>query len=120
MNILQNINVFQINLMHILVIGPLLFYIGYNQKSNTEKVYHMIFTLIIMLPFMVSYPSLEFKSSKDVNRIIHLILYTSLGYYIYKKKNDLPIVAFILMKYTGLAIISIHIYLAFEKYKKYY
>ena len=120
MNILQNINVFQINLMHILVIGPLLFYIGDRQKNNSEQVYHMIFTLIIMMPFMVGFPSLDFKSSRDINRATHLLLFTSLGYYIYKEKNDLPIIVFDIMKYLGLAIVSIHIYLAFEKYKKYY
>jgi len=120
MNILQNINVFQINLMHILIIGPLLFYIGDKKQNNSELVYNMILTLVIMMPFMVGFPSLDFKSSRDINQATHLLLFTAVGYYIYKEQNDLPIIIFDLMKYTGLVIITIHIYLAFEKFKKYY
>lgn len=45
-----NINIgksFWINIIHILVIGPLLFYIGYKGK-NTERLY---FELLLMLGF---------------------------------------------------------------------
>ena len=120
MNFLQNINTFQINLMHILVIGPLLFYIGNKKKDNSELVYNIIFTLVIMMPFMVRFPSLEYKSSSDYNKTVHLVVFTALGYYIYITKNNLPIIAFEIMKYLGLSIIAIHIYLAIEKYNKYY
>ena len=111
---------FQINLMHVLIIGPLLFYIGSKKKENTNNIYYMILTLILLLPFMVRFPSLNFKSSRDYNRTIHLILFTSVEYYIFKKKNDLPNYVFDILKYSGLAVITIHLYLSFEKYKRFY
>lgn len=120
MNNLQKINIFQINLMHILIIGPLLFYIGKNKKENSESIYYTIITLVCLMPFMVGFPSLEFKSSRDYNQATHLIIFTILGYYIFKKKNELPIIVFDIMKYSGLAVIAIHTYLTFEKYKNYF
>ena len=50
MNTLQKFNIFKVNLMHILFVGPLIFYIGKGKKNNPEIVYHMILALSIMLP----------------------------------------------------------------------
>ena len=72
------------------------------------------------MPFMVGFPSLSFYSTRDYNKAIHLVVFTSIGYYIFKKKNNLSIILFDILKYLGLAIMTIHIYLAFEKYRKLY
>ena len=120
MDFLQQLNVFQINLMHVLVIGPLLIYIGQKGKKNNEAIYYSILTMILLMPFMVELPSLQFKRKKDYINSIHLIIFTWIGYYIYKKKNQLSEISFELMKYFGIATVSIHLYLAYEKYQKYF
>ena len=119
MNTLQKFNMFKVNLMHILFIGPLIFYIGKGKQNNPELVYHMILTLTIMLPFIVRFPSLEFKHSKDYNQITHLVIFTILGYYIYKEGNNLPVVVFDILKFSDLGVTAIHSYLLVEKKKKY-
>ena len=120
MNSLQKLNVFQINLMHILLIGPLLYYIGNNGSKNDESVYYYIITMIILMPFMVGFPSLKFESTRDYINTVHLTVFTYLGYLIYKKKNSLPEYAFEFIKYAGICTVAVHIYLAYEKYKNYF
>ena len=43
--------------MHILLIGPLLFYIGHHGKKTQQIAFNMLATLILIIPFIVYIPS---------------------------------------------------------------
>ena len=45
----QNINYF-----HILLVGPLLTYIGYNGKNNNPKIYNLLFLLSLLIFILVT------------------------------------------------------------------
>ena len=51
MNTLQKFNIFKVNLMHILLIGPLIFYIGTEASSSRSFI---LLGLISILPDIVS------------------------------------------------------------------
>ena len=103
----------QINLMHILIIGPLLFGIGYKQPNNYMNFYKYLTGILIILPFMIHFPKLKPSEwgTKSWIKIIHLILYLPFfGYVAYKQDNS-PEIVFNLLKIMGISVIAIHSYL---------
>ena len=107
----------QINLMHIFVVGPLLFGIGYKQINSYMNFYKYLTAILVILPFMIHFPKLKPSEwgTKSWNKIIHLILYLPfLGYVAYKKDNS-PEIIFNLLKIIGISVISVHSYLFVNK-----
>ena len=101
-----------IYLMHILIIGPLLFGIGYKEHNNYMNFYKYLTGILLVLPFMIHIPKSNPKEwgSKSWNNIIHLIIFTPfLGYVAYHKDNA-PEIVFNLLKILGLCVIIIHTY----------
>jgi hypothetical protein len=103
----------KIYLMHILIIGPLLFGIGYKPMNNYMSFYKYLTGILLILPFMIHFPKAKPSEwgIKSWNNIIHLVIYLPfLGYVAYKKDNS-PELVFSLLKIIGINVIAIHSYL---------
>ena len=106
-----------INLMHILVIGPLLFGIGYKSPNKYMDFYDYLTGILAILPFMVRIP--RSKPSKwdkmSWNSVIHFFAFLPFLGYVAFKRDNAPIFIYNILKILGISIITIHIYLLAEK-----
>ena len=97
-----------INLMHILVQGLLLTYVGY-MKNNTPKfIYYIIGILALLIPFYNHLPRFSFSYWNLINILHYIIIIPSfiyIAYYGYYNKlttnnyNNLFIIGIITMLY---------------------
>ena len=114
----------QVNLLHIFLIGPTLFYIGYNKDKSNNIAKYLISSFAILLPFIVRFPNLD-KLDNWHNYInafhwIFLIpFFVSISYIYILKKEEIHTLytenIYPLLKYTGIIIILTHIYLLYKK-----
>ena len=104
----MNLEMKYINLMHILVQGLLLTYIGYNKNNTPKFIYIIIGILALLIPFYNHLPRLSFSYWNLVNILHYLIIIPSflyVAYYGYQKKlteniyNNLFISGIIIMIY---------------------
>ena len=106
-----------INLMHIIIIGPLLFSIGYKNPGENTEFYQYLKGILGVLPFMLHFQTSKPSkwSKKTWKSIIHLILFLPfLGYVSYMEDNT-PIFIYNILKILGIGIITIHSYLLIKK-----
>jgi hypothetical protein len=108
----------QVNLMHIAVIGPLLYVIGdqAEKKGNVDKwLFHALATLTILIIFIVRPPfPFEFNYRNLVN-ISHYTLILALFGWISYRQNAIDIEILKSMKLLGIVVIAIHLYLLISK-----
>ena len=99
----------QVYLWHMLMISPLLVYIG-NKKENTpENVFNMLGLLTTLIPFVVRIPKFKLDFH-DIALAIHYIGWIPLFLYIAYYKNNLPEIVYPIILYIGLAAFAIHAY----------
>ena len=104
----------QVNLMHILVIGPLLTYIGYHKDKTENMYFDALGGITSLLPFIIRIPS-----GSDYHSIInsvHYLLYIPFFFYVAYKKNELNESLFGLLFGTGVIVILVHLYLLANKF----
>lgn len=110
---------FQVNLLHIFIIGPLLYLIGNNENNNPIKNYYFLQITTAFLLFIVSHPWLKLYNNQITLRNLinasHFILYFPLLLYISINQNNSNKLVFPLIKYLGISVIAIHLYLAIKK-----
>lgn len=106
-----------INLMHIFIIGPLLFGIGYKEPGKNMNFYQYLSGMLVMLPFMLHFPKSKPSEWKkwQWNTVIHLLLFFPFLVYVVLKKDKSPEIIFNLLKIIGICVITTHIYLLAEK-----
>ena len=63
-----------INYFHILIVGPLLTYIGYTAKNNNPKIYDLLFLLSLLVFILVRPPGLKLNYRNTIN-IIHYLMW---------------------------------------------
>jgi len=110
----------QVNLMHVFLIGPVIFGIGYKDPKAYMNLYNYLTILSCMIIFMVRIPEYNWNvwDHKDYWRITHLIGFTTLfGWIAYNKDNSPPFI-YDIIKILGITIIIIHLYLAMKKITK--
>lgn len=103
------------NLMHMLLIGPLLFYIGHYGKKTNQLAFHMLGTLILTIPFIVWIPSFEKMSFRLVLNLAHVLIWMPLFGYIAYKGTTLDNSWFGLLYILGIIVIAVHSYLYASK-----
>lgn len=110
-------NLEQNNLLHILVVGPLLFGIGYKNPNSSMEFYYYLTALTIILPFITELPSLNFEiwEEEEYINIFKLLFLIPFFSFIAYKRDDSPQICFHLLKIIGLAIIVVNCYLFVEK-----
>lgn len=103
----------QVNYMHILLGGPLLFHYGDIMDSIDDKYLGMVKLLFLIIPFIVRFPNLKNMRRSDWINAMHWFLFLPVGLFITSKKR-LPIGVYDLVKYAGIATIAIHMYIIYQ------
>tara|TARA_B110000114_G_C15019512_1_gene368309 strand:- start:294 stop:677 length:384 start_codon:yes stop_codon:yes gene_type:complete len=101
-----------VNLMHILLIGPVMIYINFNRESDLFK--KMLVGISLMIPFIVNVPNI--KKLYITYQFINFVHWTAiLGYFLYVSylfafnKNTSEYI-YISLAIVGVIIILIHLY----------
>ena len=101
-----------VNILHILVIGALLVYIGYFQHKSPTPIYYALGLLGLTIIFLLPLPNLDFTNMRNVLYIIHYILFIpgfiALAYYGLKQKINKE--TYISLGFVGAFIIIYHLY----------
>ena len=61
----------QVNLLHLLVQGPLLAYIGYHKEQTPDKVFTLLLVMGLMIPFIVRFPTKK-NVKADYKKILYM------------------------------------------------
>ena len=101
-----------VNLMHILLIGPIMIYINFNRNSDLFK--KMLVGISVMIPFIVSVPNI--KKLYITYQLINFIHWTAiLGYvlyvsYLFAFNKIVPEYIYISLSIVGVIMILVHLY----------
>ena len=107
----------QVNLMHVFLVGPILFGIGYKNPGENMELYNYLAILSVAMLFMVRIPSYNITKWEyyDYLKATHLLLFTTFFGWIAYKKDTAPEFVYHILKLLGIAIISTHLYLGISK-----
>ena len=101
-----------VNLLHILVIGASLAYIGYFQHKSPQWIYYLLGLLGLTIILLVPVPNLDFSNMRNILYSAHYILFIpgfiALAYY--GLQNKLTKETYVLLGFVGLFIIIYHLY----------
>ena len=115
-------NLYRVNLLHILLIGPLLTYIGYYKKDSNYGLKLALGGIVLMIPFVVRLPDLNnLKNKVHLSNLLHwTLILVFLGYISYKFYNneDIHYQIYNILFVTGIIVIITHIYLIYDKYNQ--
>lgn len=103
----------QVNLMHMIIIGPLLSYIGYNNSNTEDKYFNALTGITSMLPFIVRLP--DGYDYHSLINLSHYLIYIPFFLYVSFKKQKLNKNIFKLLFVLGIIVIIIHSYLLYKK-----
>lgn len=101
-----------VNIMHILIIGASLTYIGYAQNKSPKWIYYLIGLLGLGIIFSVHFPTLNFSNSRNLLYIAHYLLFIPgfLAIAYFGLKNKINKETYILLGFIGAFIIAYHAY----------
>jgi uncharacterized membrane protein len=106
-----------VNILHILVIGALLVYIGYFKAKSPRPIYYALGVLGLAIILFVPFPTLEFTNLRNILNIIHYILFIpgfiALAYFGLQKK--LTKETYRALGFVGAFIIIYHLYKLFTR-----
>ena len=101
-----------VNILHILVIGASLAYIGYFQNSSPKWIYYLLGLLGLTIILLVPLPNLDFSNVRNILYIIHYILFIpcfiALAYYGLQRKINKE--TYVSLGFIGIFIIIYHLY----------
>jgi presenilin-like A22 family membrane protease len=100
-----------VNIVHALVIGPVLIYIGLVKPTQTW-IYYILLAVGILIAVKFVYSLIKQKNDWY---IIHLALFAPLLIYVGIRKNDTPNIGFALMLALGCAASGYHIIRLMQK-----
>ena len=107
----------QVSMMHIILASPILYIYGNDMDEIKDTYLGMFKLLVFMIPFIVRFPNIKDMSRSDWINAAHWFLFLPAGLYlISKKRHDKGI--YDLVKYAGIAVLAIHIYIYITKYAK--
>jgi len=107
-----NLQMKYVNILHILVIGASLVYIGYFQNKSTRPIYYLLGLLGLAIVFFVPFPKLDFTNMRNLLYITHYILFIPgfLGLAYFGLQQKLSKETYITLGFIGLFIIIYHLY----------
>ena len=101
-----------VNLMHILLIGPIMIYINFNRDSDLFK--KMLIGISLMMPFIVTVPNMkklyityQFINFVHWTAILAYFLYVS---YLFAFEKNTPEYIYISLAIVGGIMILVHLY----------
>ena len=101
----------QVNLMHVFIIGPLLYYIGINQQNTNKIAYQLLGGLVLLIPFIVRFPNFKNLDQRNLINAFHWLILISMFSYISYSGNQTDIRLYPILKYIGIGVALIHILL---------
>jgi hypothetical protein len=106
----------QVNLQHVFLIGPLLFYIGTKRDMAPQWSYVALATITAMIPFIVTY-NYTTLSYRSITNAFHYLVWLPLFFYIAWKgyNNKLASWSYPMLQLLGLSAITIHLFLWAQK-----
>jgi hypothetical protein len=106
----------KINLMHVLLIGPLLTYIGFKGKNTPQIFYGALLGLTLLIGFLVRTPGFKLNYRNSISWV-HWVVWSSLFLWISYKQSELPDYMFEIIKYLGIIVILVHVNILYKYYK---
>ena len=107
-----------VNLMHILLIGPIMIYINFNRESDLFK--KMLVGISLTIPFIVSVPNIkklyityQFINFVHWTAILAYFLYVS---YLFAFEKNTPEYIYISLAIVGGIMILVHLYKVIPKH----
>jgi len=101
-----------VNLLHILVIGASLVYIGYFQDKSARQIYYLLGLLGLVIVLFVPFPSFDFTNMRNILYIAHYILFIpgflALAYFGLQQKLSKE--TYVSLGFVGAFIIIYHLY----------
>tara|TARA_Y100000310_G_scaffold244732_1_gene249606 strand:- start:292 stop:654 length:363 start_codon:yes stop_codon:yes gene_type:complete len=106
-----------INLLHALIIGPFLFYIGYRGSNTPHFLFYLLAAFAIGAYFAIRIPKSDYYSVRNMIKYVHYLLLAPFLLYVAYCGKKSEKVLFGLLKIIGIAVIAVHLYLYSEKKK---
>jgi len=107
-----NLQMKYVNILHILVIGASLVYIGYFQNKSARPIYYLLGLLGLAIVLFVPFPNLDFTNMRNLLYIAHYILFIpgflALAYFGLQQKLSKE--TYSTLGFIGLFIIIYHLY----------
>ncbi len=100
----------QVNLMHVVLIGPLLYYIGQTAPNTPPAAYDALAVLTAMIVFIVRPPWFGQPAFLNLVNASHYLIWIALFAYIAWKRNDTPKVIMETLRPLAVAVVGIHLY----------
>lgn len=100
----------QVNLMHVLLIGPLLYYIGDTAPNTPDAAYNALAALSVMIVFIVRPPWFGQPAFLNLVNASHYLIWIALFAYIAWRKNATPPAVLDILRPLAIAVIAIHMY----------
>ena len=101
-----------VNVLHILVIGAALVYIGYFQNESPPWIYYLLGLLGLIIILLVPVPNLDFTNMRNVLYSAHYILFIpgfiALTYYGLQRKINKE--TYVALGFVGIFIVIYHLY----------
>lgn len=107
----------QVNMMHVMLVSPLLIYIGKNKQKTPQWAYTSLMALSLMIPFIVRFPQPKMEYRHLVNANHYMITMPFLLYVAYKG-DSIDHSIYPMLLYTGYLLLVIHGYLIVNSYIK--
>ena len=115
-NIIIIMSMAQVNLQHVFLVGPLLFYIGSQKQETPQWAFISLATLTVMIPFIVSYNYSSLSYRAIVNASHYLFWIPLFGYIAYAGLNKrLGDYMYPILQLLGLSAITVHLFLFAQK-----
>ena len=114
MHYLYIMSMMQVNLMHIFLVGPLLWTVGDDAPNTANWKYNALGAATLMIPFIVRLPGLAMTKLNVINWF-HYLIFFSLFLYVSYYKNKTNIYILRLVKLLGIAVVLIHSYLLMQR-----
>jgi len=105
-----------INLVHILIQGSLLVFIGYKKEKTPKFIFYILALLALLIPFSIYRPSTSISYWNLVNIMHYLFVMPLFLYIAYKQKFTKEIYENIFI--FGIIVIVYHLYKLFIRIKK--
>lgn len=105
----------QVNLLHIIIQGPLLAYIGYKKENTPDIAFSLLLIMGMLIPFIVRFPKKKIKSSYNRILYLHYLFIMPAFLYLGYKGNELNPKLYQPLFYTGIIIAFYHLYKASKR-----